>query len=89
MEGVITFADSILLYGTLLTNIFQHFGLNLDYETDMHVCQYSDVIDNGSINRMGYEEVNNKQVLKTSCAPAIDDDESDKDCYGYFASLAY
>ena len=55
IANVLSSVHSVLPYGLLLTTIFQHFEINLNGETDIHLCKMSDAIDNGSISRLDYE----------------------------------
>ena len=70
---------SVLPYGMLLTTIFQQFDINLDGETDIHVCKPSDAIANNFISRLGYELMRNQWVLKTTRVLTTTKEESDKE----------
>ena len=79
IANVLVSAHNVLPYGMLLTTIFQHFEIDLDGETNIHICKPSDAIDQSSISRLGYELERNQWVLKTSRIPIATEDESNEE----------
>ena len=79
MANVLSSEHNVLLYDMLLTIVFQYFEIDLDDETDIHICKSFDTIDHSSISRLGYEFGRNQWVLKTLCVPDAVEDESDEE----------
>ena len=77
IANILAFAYSIILYGILLTTIFQYFEIDLDGEIDISVYKSSNAIDNISISRLSYELLRNQWLLKTTRVPTAIEDESD------------
>ena len=50
MTNILASAHSVLPYDMFLTTIFQHFEIDLDGETNIHICKSSDAIDHNSIS---------------------------------------
>ena len=76
---MLTSSRSILPYGMLLTTIFQHFGTDLDSESDVRMSKPSDYIDNAYITHLSYEHDGCHWVEKTAHASIVVDVETDEE----------
>ena len=79
LANVLTSAHSVLPYGMLLTTVFRAYDLDLDGEIDIKVSKPSDAIDNACIARLGCEHNGRKWVEKVARAPAVVEEDTDKE----------